>query len=48
MLGADHTVEICRGLSARFGARFHAPALLRDMAAKGRSFYGSIPATHAA
>jgi 3-hydroxyacyl-CoA dehydrogenase / enoyl-CoA hydratase / 3-hydroxybutyryl-CoA epimerase len=40
MLGAAHAVEICRGLSAQFGPRFHAPALLREIAAKGETFYG--------
>ena len=40
MLGAAHALEICRGLSAQFGPRFHAPALLRDLAAKGETFYG--------
>ncbi len=40
MLGAAHAVEICRGLSAQFGPRFHAPALLREMATKGETFYG--------
>ncbi len=40
MLGATHAVEICRGLSAQFGPRFHAPALLREMATNGETFYG--------
>jgi 3-hydroxyacyl-CoA dehydrogenase/enoyl-CoA hydratase/3-hydroxybutyryl-CoA epimerase len=40
MLGAARAVEICDGLTARHGKRFEAPALLRDMAAKGESFYG--------
>ncbi len=40
MLGAARAVDICRGLTAQFGPRFHAPTLLRDMAAKGESFYG--------
>jgi 3-hydroxyacyl-CoA dehydrogenase/enoyl-CoA hydratase/3-hydroxybutyryl-CoA epimerase len=33
-------VEICRSLTAQFGPRFHAPALLREMAEKGQTFYG--------
>ncbi len=41
IIGAERAVEICDGLTARHGARFAAPALLRDMAAKGASFYGT-------
>ena len=40
ILGADRALALCEGLEARHGARFAAPALLRDMAAEGRSFYG--------
>ncbi|AZL59833.1 3-hydroxyacyl-CoA dehydrogenase [Tabrizicola piscis] len=40
IIGAPRAVEICRGLTAQFGPRFHAPALLREMAEKGESFYG--------
>ncbi|AWD21418.1 3-hydroxyacyl-CoA dehydrogenase NAD-binding domain-containing protein [Fuscovulum blasticum] len=40
IIGAARAVEICRGLTAQFGPRFHAPALLRDMAEKGETFYG--------
>ncbi len=40
MIGAARAVEICRGLTAQFGPRFHAPALLREMAEKGQTFYG--------
>ncbi len=40
IIGAHRAVEICRGLTAQFGPRFHAPALLREMAEKGESFYG--------
>jgi 3-hydroxyacyl-CoA dehydrogenase/enoyl-CoA hydratase/3-hydroxybutyryl-CoA epimerase len=40
MIGAPRAVEICDGLSAEFGPRFAAPALLREMAQKGESFYG--------
>ena len=39
MLGAARAVEICDGLTAMHGARFAAPEVLRDMAAKGDSFY---------
>lgn len=40
MIGAARAVEICRGLTAQFGPRFHAPALLREMAETGETFYG--------
>lgn len=41
MLGAPFAVAVCDDLEARFGARFKAPQLLRDMAEKGRGFYDS-------
>jgi len=40
IIGAARAVEICDGLEAAHGTRFAAPALLRDLAAKGDSFYG--------
>jgi 3-hydroxyacyl-CoA dehydrogenase/enoyl-CoA hydratase/3-hydroxybutyryl-CoA epimerase len=40
ILGAARAVELCDDLAARFGARFTAPKLLRDVAAKGQTFYG--------
>jgi 3-hydroxyacyl-CoA dehydrogenase/enoyl-CoA hydratase/3-hydroxybutyryl-CoA epimerase len=40
IIGAARAVDICRGLTAQFGPRFHAPALLREMAEKGETFYG--------
>ncbi|WP_225029369.1 3-hydroxyacyl-CoA dehydrogenase NAD-binding domain-containing protein [Xinfangfangia pollutisoli] len=40
IIGAPRAVEICRGLVAQFGHRFEAPALLREMAEKGETFYG--------
>ncbi|MGB5871213.1 MAG: 3-hydroxyacyl-CoA dehydrogenase NAD-binding domain-containing protein, partial [Albidovulum sp.] len=40
IIGAPRAVELCDGLATAHGARFNAPALLRDMAAKGESFYG--------
>lgn len=40
IIGAPRAVEICDSLTATFGARFSTPALLRDMAAKGETFYG--------
>lgn len=39
ILGAARAVEICDSLAATQGPRFAAPALLRDMAAKGETFY---------
>ncbi|NGM44828.1 3-hydroxyacyl-CoA dehydrogenase [Rhodobacter sp. SGA-6-6] len=39
MIGAARAVEICRGLTAQFGKRFHAPKLLVEMAEKGETFY---------
>lgn len=40
IIGAPRAVEICDGLSAKFGARFETPKLLRELAQKGESFYG--------
>ena len=40
IIGAARAVEICDGLEAAHGKRFAAPALLRDLAAKGQTFYG--------
>ena len=48
MIGAARAVEICRGLTAQFGPRFHAPALLREMAEKGQTFYGRFGGEKAA
>ena len=48
MIGAARAVEICDGLEASFGARFKAPALLREMAASGGSFYARYGAGQAA
>ncbi|MGR3758054.1 MAG: FAD-dependent oxidoreductase [Tranquillimonas sp.] len=39
MMGAARTVEICDGLAAAHGPRFQPPALLREMAETGQSFY---------
>ena len=39
ILGAARAVDICEALTASYGARFEAPALLRDIAAGGDSFY---------
>lgn len=39
IIGAARAVEICDTLTESEGARFTAPALLREMAAKGEGFY---------
>ncbi|MFE3837443.1 3-hydroxyacyl-CoA dehydrogenase NAD-binding domain-containing protein [Pseudogemmobacter sonorensis] len=39
ILGAARAVEICRGLTAQFGHRFETPALLRELAERGETFY---------
>jgi 3-hydroxyacyl-CoA dehydrogenase/enoyl-CoA hydratase/3-hydroxybutyryl-CoA epimerase len=44
MIGAAKAVEICEDLAARHGPRFSVPALLRDLAEKGESFYGRFGA----
>ena len=49
MIGAAKAVEWCDGLAARHGTRFAAPALLREMATKGQTFYDRFaPQTKAA
>ena len=49
ILGAEQAVAICGGLENRYGPRFAAPKLLRDLAAKGETFYGRFsPAAKAA
>ncbi|MCA3438865.1 MAG: enoyl-CoA hydratase/isomerase family protein [Rhodobacter sp.] len=49
IIGAARAVEICDALAARHGPRFAAPALLRNLAAKGDTFYGRFaPAVRAA
>ena len=39
IIGAAKAVELCNKLEQIHGARFRAPKLLRDMAAKGETFY---------
>jgi 3-hydroxyacyl-CoA dehydrogenase / enoyl-CoA hydratase / 3-hydroxybutyryl-CoA epimerase len=39
IIGAAKAVDICDALAAAHGKRFAAPALLRDLAAKGEGFY---------
>jgi 3-hydroxyacyl-CoA dehydrogenase / enoyl-CoA hydratase / 3-hydroxybutyryl-CoA epimerase len=50
IIGAPRAVAICEALTAEFGPRFTTPALLRDLADKGESFYGRFgsPAAKAA
>ena len=48
ILGAPRAVEICDELTTRFGARFETPALLRDLAATGETFYGRYGSGQAA
>ncbi|MGC1494598.1 MAG: 3-hydroxyacyl-CoA dehydrogenase NAD-binding domain-containing protein [Sulfitobacter sp.] len=49
MIGAPYAAERCDQLTEKFGERFACPELLREMAAKGQSFYGRFdPATKAA
>ena len=40
IIGAEKAVAICDGLETAHGARFAAPKLLREVAAKGQTFYG--------
>ena len=40
ILGAEKAVAICDKLEKAHGARFAAPKLLKDVAAKGQTFYG--------
>ncbi|WP_425045638.1 3-hydroxyacyl-CoA dehydrogenase NAD-binding domain-containing protein [Primorskyibacter sp. S87] len=40
MIGAPYAAERCDQLTEAYGERFSCPALLREMAEKGQSFYG--------
>ncbi len=40
IIGAERAVALCDALTETYGPRFATPALLRDMAAKGDTFYG--------
>ncbi|CAD0187236.1 Fatty acid oxidation complex subunit alpha [Ruegeria sp. THAF57] len=44
IVGASKAVEMCEQLEAQHGERFKAPALLREMADKGETFYGRFAA----
>ncbi len=48
LLGAGTAVATCDRLAKTYGERFAAPALLREMAANGESFYGRFAPTAAA
>ena len=39
MMGTKNFVMLCERLAKKYGPRFEPPKLLRDMAAKGESFY---------
>ncbi len=40
MIGTPYAAERCDELEAKYGERFKCPALLREMAEKGQTFYG--------
>ena len=40
MMGSKPFVELCRRLEKKHGARFKPSKLLKEMAAKGETFYG--------
>ena len=40
IIGAPFAAETCDRLTEKFGKRFECPALLREMAEKGQTFYG--------
>ena len=40
MIGAAKAAELCDALTAKHGARFETPGLLRDLAEAGETFYG--------
>ncbi len=47
ILGTPYAADRCDQLAAKFGPRFACPTLLREMAAKGQSFYGRFGAGEA-
>ena len=47
IIGAEKAVELCDTLEAAHGPHFAAPELLREMAAKGETFYGRFGAREA-
>ncbi|NRB33389.1 MAG: enoyl-CoA hydratase/isomerase family protein [Rhodobacteraceae bacterium] len=48
IIGTPYALERCEQLAATHGPRFEPPALLREMAEKGQSFYGRFGAKAAA
>lgn len=48
IIGAPKAVELCDALTATYGDRFSTPALLREMAEKGETFYGRFGTAAAA
>lgn len=48
IIGTPYAAERCDQLTAKFGERFTTPALLREMADKGQSFYGRFASQNAA
>ncbi len=44
LMGLKEFVSQCDALAAKYGDRFKPNALLRDMAAKGQTFYGRFSA----
>ncbi|MCV6586252.1 MAG: 3-hydroxyacyl-CoA dehydrogenase NAD-binding domain-containing protein [Marinibacterium sp.] len=48
IIGAEYAAERCDALAEKFGPRFACPALLREMAEKGETFYGRFAGEAAA
>ncbi len=48
LTGPSEVVAICDALTAKYGPRFTAPDLLKDIAAKGETFYGRFQPKQAA
>ncbi|MCR9125495.1 MAG: 3-hydroxyacyl-CoA dehydrogenase NAD-binding domain-containing protein [Rhodobacteraceae bacterium] len=48
IIGAAYAAERCDSLTEKFGERFTCPALLREMAQKGETFYGRFGAAQPA
>jgi 3-hydroxyacyl-CoA dehydrogenase/enoyl-CoA hydratase/3-hydroxybutyryl-CoA epimerase len=44
-MGVKRFVALAEGLAAKYGARFSPPALLKEMASKGETFYGRFGAS---
>jgi 3-hydroxyacyl-CoA dehydrogenase / enoyl-CoA hydratase / 3-hydroxybutyryl-CoA epimerase len=42
-MGTKAFVELCKGLTKRYGSRFKPGRLLRDLASTGETFYGRFP-----